>query len=119
MFTPLSRRIVFGCLFTEKIDRFANRRIAKFNVRNDDAIHLVGHLRRAAPFPSSPFIVSDRANGTVFSDGLLPGFLHFPKIPGTRLVMRFFAVLVFGVVDSFLSLYARAVLYGSSVSTWS
>ena len=30
--------IVLGCLFPEKIDRFANRGIAKFNVRNDDAV---------------------------------------------------------------------------------
>ena len=97
----LPRRIVFGCLFPEKIDRFANRSVTKFNMRNDDAVHLVGHLRGAAHFPS-PFVVSGGADGAVFSDRLLPGFLYFPKLPGTRLVVRFLAVLIFGVVDSFL-----------------
>ena len=97
----LPRRIVFGCLFPEKIDRFANRSVTKFNMRNDDAIHLVGHLRGAAHFPS-PFVVSGGADGAVFSDRLLPGFLYFPKLTGARLVVRFFAVLIFGVVDSFL-----------------
>src|SRR5438477_152043 len=42
-------------------------------------------------------------DGAVFSDRLLPFFLHFPKMPGTRLVVRFFAVLVFSVVDFFLA----------------
>ena len=98
----LPRRIVFGCLFPEKIDRFANRSVTKFNMRNDDAVHLVGHLRGAAHFPS-PFVVSGGADGAVFSDRLLPGFLYFPKLPGTRLVVRFLAVLIFGVVDSFLA----------------
>ena len=37
-------------------------------------------------------------DGAVFPDRLLPGFLYFPKRTGSRLVVRFFAVLIFGVV---------------------
>ena len=99
----LSRGIVLGCLFPEKIDRFANRRIPKFNVGNDDAVEFIGHLRGAAQFAPAPFVVSDRANSPEFPDRLLPRFLHFPHVPGARLVIRFFAVLIFGVVDFFLS----------------
>ena len=105
----VSRRIVFGCLFPEKIDRFAKRGIAKFNMRNDDAVHLVGHLRRAAQISSRP-MVDGRPDSAVFSDWLLPGFLYFPKLAGPRLVVRFFAVLVFGVVDFFLSSTRRGVV---------
>src|SRR5882724_2871311 len=71
-------------------------------MRNDDAIHLVGHLRGAAHFPS-PLVVSGGAYSTVFSDRLLPSFFYFPKLPGTCLVVRFLAVLIFGVIDSLLS----------------
>ena len=70
---------------------------------NDDAVEFIGHLRGAAQFAPSPFVVSDRANSAVFPDRLLPRFLHFPHVPGARLVIRFFAVLIFGVVDFFLS----------------
>ena len=38
MFTPLSRRIILGCLFAEKVDCFAKSGVAKFKVRNDDAV---------------------------------------------------------------------------------
>ena len=51
----------------------------------------------------SPFVVSGRTDSTIFPDRLLPCFLHFPKLPGARLVVRFLAVLIFGVVDSFLA----------------
>jgi hypothetical protein len=113
MFTPAPTDR-FRLLVPEKIDRFANRSVTKFNMRNDDAIHLVGHLRGAAHFPS-PFVVSSGANSAVFSDRLLPGFLHFPQLTGTRLVVLLRRIDV-GVVDSFLPRRA-AVLCGSSANT--
>ena len=89
-------------MFPEKIDRFADAGIAKFNVRNDDAVQLVGHLRRAAQFAPSPFVVSNRTHSAVFSDRLLPGRLHFPHLAGACFVVRFLAVLIFSVVDFLL-----------------
>jgi hypothetical protein len=106
----LPGRIVLGCLFAKKFDRFADCGITKFNVRDDDAIHLVGHLRCAPRFNSSPFVVGGGPDRAVFPNRLLPGFLYFPERTGSRLVVRFFAVLIFGVVDSFLSSSRRGVV---------
>ena len=51
-----------------------------------------------------------RARCTIFPDRLLPGFLHLPQLAGSCLVIRFFAVLIFGVVDFFLASARRCVV---------
>jgi len=114
MFTPCPT-IVFGCLFPEKIDRFANGRIAKFNVRNDDAIHLVGHLRRAAHVAPSPFVVSDRADRPYFLTGCCQASSTFQRSRARVSLLRFFRrSLVFGVIDSFLSSTRSGVIWGQA-----
>src|SRR5262249_11819504 len=75
----------------------------KFYVGNDDCVESIGHLRGAAHFAPSPFVVSSRANSAVFPDRFLPRLLHFPKLAGARFVVCLLAVSVFGVVDSFLA----------------
>src|SRR5581483_2632065 len=102
--------VVLLCLVPEKIDRLANRGIAKFNSRDDDVIQLIAYLRRATQ-------ISLRADGlrrldrlSVSADRLFPAFLHFPKLARPRLVIRLFAILVLGVVDFFLAFARRCVV---------
>ena len=105
----LSRGIVLGCLFPEEIDRFPNGRVAKFDVRNNNAVQFVSHLCGATQFSPSPLVISGGAHSTVFSDGLLPGLFHFPKLTGARLVVGFFAILILGALLNDLNLGRREV----------
>src|SRR5438445_6321314 len=101
-FLPFSACVVIGCLFFKNLNGLANRRVAKFNVRNNDAVKLPANQRRSSN-------VSSRTNSrwsaydTKFSDRLLPRAFHLPKLTRPRLVVGFFTILIFGIVDSFLA----------------
>ena len=104
-----SGRIVLGGLFPEEIDRLANGCVAKFNARNNDAVQFVGNSRRAAGISRKS--IAYRANGpAVLTDRFFPGFLHLPKLARSRLVVSFYAVFVFGIVDFFLTAPRRGVV---------
>src|SRR5439155_20997377 len=108
-FFSFGGRIIFHCLFPEKVDRLANARVAKFNTRNNDRIQFARNSRRAARFSSKRSGL--RANSlAVRMHGFFPAFLYLPKTARARFVIRLNAVLIFSVVDLSLAASSRCVL---------
>src|SRR4029434_6462901 len=96
------RRIVFGCLLPQEVDRLANGCVAKFNPWNYDAVQFVVDSRGAAGL-SGKGLAAWSNSAAVLADRFFPGFFHLPKLARSRFAVSFYAVLVFGIIDFFLN----------------
>ena len=105
---PFRACVVLGCLLPKNLNGLANRGVAKFNVRNDDAVELPANQRGSNYVSSGTSCWS--AHHAIFSDRLLPCAFDLPKLASPRLVVRFLTVEIFGVVDSFLAATGRCVV---------
>src|SRR2546423_12086402 len=64
---------------------------------------------RSTLFPSTA--ASRCADHAIFADRLLPGSFHLPQLTPSCLVVRFLAVLIFGVINFLLTLSRRGVVW--------
>ena len=116
-FAAVGAGIVFRGLLPEKLDRFADARIAKLDLRNDDGVELGRDPRRAGGVFRER--IGDRGDGlAIFFDRLFPAFLDLPELARTRLVVRLLAVMRLGEIDA-SSGGRAATLYGSRLRTCS